>query len=251
MKREIDPKAVSTRLIQRMKELDISGADITRATGATSAAITKWRQGINAPTRYVLQLAKLLQTTPEWLLYGTPSTKQELPTQVAESLNRVSNIGEIGRFRLWSRNDPLPKDEYAHLPFYKETEFKGGAGSFEIADYNDFILPFAKSTMHSFNVDLESAFCCTLTGDSMAPIIPNGASIGVNPAKKALIDGEIYAFRHDELLRVKRLYRVPGNMVRINSFNPEYKDEVVPLQDIEIIGHVFTWSVIRRFGEAI
>lgn len=243
MKREIDPKAVSTRLIQRMKELDINGADITRATGATSAAITKWRQGINAPTRYILQLAKLLQTTPEWLLYGTPA-KSEQPTQVAGNPKRTSDVSNFGTFRLWSRNDPLPEDEYVHLPFRKEMEFKGGDGVVELEDYNGYTLPFAKATLLRYNVDLETAFCCTLTGDSMEPLIPDGATIGINPGETTIRDGKIYAFRHDDLFRVKRLYRHPGGMVRINSFNPEYKDETVSLEEIVIIGHIFNWSVM-------
>lgn len=247
MKREIDPKAVSTRLIQRMKELDISGADITRATGATSAAITKWRQGINAPTRYVLQLAKLLQTTPEWLLCGIPSTKQELPAQMAEKPRRTSDFGELGEFRLWSNNAPLPEDEYYYAPFYKDIAMMGGAGSSEMEDYNGFKLPFGKATLRRNGITPENVACCTLTGDSMEPVIPDGATIGIDQGETVIRDGKIYAFRHDDVYRIKRLYLVPGGKVRINSFNqdePAYRDEIVSLEDIEIIGRVFNWSVM-------
>ena len=247
MKREIDPKAVSVRLIQRMKELDINGADITRATGATSAAITKWRQGINAPTRYILQLAKLLQTTPEWLLYGTPSTKQEPPAQMAEKPRRTSDIGEFGEYRLWSNNDPLPEDEYYYAPFYKDIAMMGGAGSTEMEDYNGFRLPFGKASLYRNGITPSNVSCCTLTGDSMEPVIPDGATIGIDQGETTIRDGKIYAFRHDDVYRVKRLYLLPGGKVRINSFNqdePAYRDEIVSLAEIEIIGRVFNWSVM-------
>lgn len=245
MKREIDPKAVSARLIRRMKDLDVSGADITRATGATSAAITKWRQGINAPTRYSIQLAELLQVTPEWLLYG----EGEQPAAISEPRTppRDSNIREFGRFHLWSSSDPLPKDEYAHLPFLKEVRMKGGAGNFELEDYNGYTLPFAKATLLRYGVDIERSFCCTLDGDSMEPVIPDGATIGISVGDDHIKDGKIYAFEHDGLFRVKRLFLLPGGQVRINSYNqddPAYADEIVPLEEIRIVGRVFTWSVL-------
>lgn len=245
MKREIDPKAVSARLIRRMKDLDVSGADITRATGATSAAITKWRQGINAPTRYSIQLAELLQVTPEWLLYGDG----EQPAATAEypAIRRESNVREFGKFRLWSSNDPLPEDEYVHLPFYKEVRFQGGTGNFEMEDWNGLTLPFAKATLLRKDVDMERSFCCTLDGDSMEPVIPDGATIGISVGDTHIKDGKIYAFEHDGLFRVKRLFLLPGAQVRINSFNqddPAYADEIVPIEEIRVVGRVFTWSVL-------
>lgn len=44
-----------------------------------------------------------------------------------------------------------------------------------------------------------------------------------------------------------RLYRLPNNQVRINSYNqddPAFADEITPLEEIEIIGAVFWWSVM-------
>lgn len=248
MKRGIDPKAVSVRLIQRMKELDISGADITRATGASSAAITKWRQGVNTPSRYALQLANLLQTTPEWLMYGE-GLNAELGTPASGEARqkRSPDVSKFGTFRLWSSNDPLPEDEYVHLPYMKEVQMKGGTGNVEMQDYNGFTLPFGKSTLYRNGVNPARAFCCTLDGDSMEPVIPDGATIGVNMEDNQIKDGKVYAFRHDDLFRVKRLYRISGGQVRINSFNqddPAYKDEIIAAEDIEIIGRVFYWSVM-------
>lgn len=283
MKKEVDPKAVSVRLVQRMKDLDISGADITRATGASSAAITKWRQGINAPTRYILPLSQLLQCTPEWLLHGeeprsvaqrailpvaavdapdvAPQSVAEenipaLVTPIAQSTGYgdvptplhkpESNIGSPGRYRTWSSNDPLPPDEFIYLRYKKEVAFRGGDGSIEMEDYNDYKLPFARATMYRMGITPERAMCFTVEGDSMEPVLPPGAMIGVNFDDTRIKDGEIYAFRHDDLFRVKILYRLPGGKVKISSYNSmEYPDEFVSIEDIIIIGRVFTWSVLN------
>lgn len=236
MTEEIDKKAFSLRLKKRMKELDIKGADITRAIGISSAGITKWNKGEATPEQYLLPLAKFLQCDPQWLLHGTGSTSKPNPN---------SEISEPQPYRLWSSSDPLPEQDYVHIPFFKEIEFQGGTGNYEMQDYNGLSLPFAKASLHRFGVPIDQAFCVTLSGNSMEPVIPRGATIGINMADKSIKDGDIYAIRQDELFRVKRLYRATGGKIRINSYNEaEYQDELADAAEVEIIGRVFTWSVM-------
>lgn len=236
MTEEVDKKAFSLRLKKRMKELDIKGADITRAIGISSAGITKWNKGEAAPEQYLLPLAKFLQCDPQWLLHGTGSASKSNPN---------SEIGELHPYQLWSSNDPLSEEDYAFLPFFKDIEFQGGIGRTEMQDYNGYRLPFAKSSLYRSGVPSDQAFCVTLTGNSMEPLIPRGATIGINMADKNIKDGDIYAIRQDDLIRVKRLYRATGGKIRINSYNEaEYEDELADAAEVEIIGRVFTWSVM-------
>lgn len=147
--------------------------------------------------------------------------------QLTPAVRRESNVRDFGKFRLWSKNDPLPADEYVHLPFFKEVRMKGGSGNFELEDYNGYTLPFAKATLIRHDVDMERSFCCTLDGDSMKPVIPDGATIGISVGDTHIKDGKIYAFEHGGLFRVKRLYLLLGGQVRINSYNqgaPAYAD---------------------------
>lgn len=53
-----------------MQELNIKGVDITREIGASSATISKWKSGKASPAQYIVSLAKLLQTTPKWIMEG-------------------------------------------------------------------------------------------------------------------------------------------------------------------------------------
>ena len=75
--------------------------------------------------------------------------------------------------------------------------------------------------------------------------IADGAAIAVDTGDNAIKDGKIYAFRHDDLFRVKYLSRLPGGRVKIKSHNEAaYPEEEASLEGIQVIGRVFWWSVL-------
>ncbi len=55
----------------------------------------------------------------------------------------------------------------------------------------------------------------------MERLILDGAAIGFDTSFTHIVDGEIYAFNQDGMLRVKYLYSMPGNSVRIRSENSD------------------------------
>lgn len=240
-------------------------AELAEKLGKGQATIYKIENGLTLRPRFMDELAQALGVTRIQLEFGTPDATPQpvveenisaLVTPIAQSAGYgdvptplhkpESNIGSPGRYRTWSSNDPLPLDEFSYIRFKKEVAFRGGDGSVEMEDYNDYKLPFAKATLHRLGVNPDRAMCFTIEGDSMEPVLPPGATIGVNFDDTRIKDGQIYAFRHDDLFRVKILYRLPGGQVRISSYNSmEYKDEFVSIEDIVIIGRVFTWSVLN------
>lgn len=232
-------KVSLARNVKILRELNnLSQDQLAEKIGKSQAAIQKIEAGLTLRPRFLQDLANALGVSSIDLEYK--DFEKELKKQAIES-----DIGTMGKFRLWSSNDPLPEDEYAYLPFFKDVEFQGGTGCCEMQDYNGFRLPFAKSTLHRYGVPLDQAFCVTLTGNSMEPVIPKGSTLGINKADTVLKEGDIYAIRQDDLFRVKRLYHAPNGMIRISSFNQEeYKDELVRPENIEIIGRVFTYQVM-------
>lgn len=238
---------LADRLLEVMDELEIkTQKDLADFAGVSKGLVAQWFRGDTQLGRKpLLAFEKKTNYSTRWLAEGVGEKYRNASVEGAP--RRESNVRDFGRFHLWSKNDPLPEDEYVHLPFYKEVRMKGGSGSFEMEDYNGYTLPFAKATLYRYNVDTERSFCCTLDGDSMEPVIPDGATIGISVGDDRIKDGKIYAFEHDGLFRVKRLFLMPGGQVRINSYNqddPAYADEFAPLEDIRIIGRVFTWSVL-------
>ena len=79
----------------------------------------------------------------------------------------------------------------------------------------------------------------------MEPVIPDGATVAVDTGNKRIIDGELYAINQGDLKRIKQLYRKPGGKILIRSINRDYDDEEADEADVEIIGFVFWYSVLR------
>lgn len=85
----------------------------------------------------------------------------------------------------------------------------------------------------------------------MERLILDGATIGFDTSDTSIFDGEIYAFNHGGLLRVKYLFRLPAGAVRIHSENSEdYPDEIMTSEqfreEVIMLGRVFWWSTVRR-----
>ena len=112
-----------------------------------------------------------------------------------------------------------------------------------------------KSTYMRHNgVQFDQAKCVTVRGNSMLPVLRDGATVGVNAGKCGIgdiIDGDLYAINHNGQLRVKQLYRLPTG-IRLRSFNrDEHPDEDYSFQEIQeeqivILGHVFWWGMYAR-----
>jgi phage repressor protein C with HTH and peptisase S24 domain len=114
------------------------------------------------------------------------------------------------------------------------------------SDDSEFKIVIARSTLQECGVSPNKAVCMTIKGDSMKPILPDGAIVGVNLDGKRIINNEIYAFWHYNVIRIKQLSWNNDNTINIHSFNSSRKDETAYLEDMEIIGQVFTWSVFRK-----
>ncbi|MGV8268026.1 S24 family peptidase, partial [Pseudomonas aeruginosa] len=67
-----------------------------------------------------------------------------------------------------------------------------------------------------------------VAGRHMERLIRDGAAIGFDTSLTHVVDGEIYDFNQDGMLRVKYLYSMPGNSVRVRSDNSdEYPAEIL------------------------
>ena len=239
-------KTLKELKVYAREQKKMSQTALGKAIGKSQSAIAALETGRNQGTTHIAKIADVLGVSPMWLETGQGemypiTTASPNPANFAP---RINELHDIHRPMLWSNNTPLPKDDYVFAPFLKETELRGGDGSFEIPDYNGFRLPFGKATLHRKGIMPDNVICCTLTGDSMEPRIPEYATIAVDKGIENIRDGKIYAFQHGELFRVKYLSRLPGNKVRIRSENENYEDEIVDGEDIRIIGRVFWWSVL-------
>lgn len=149
----------------------------------------------------------------------------------------------------WDDTTPLHDDD-VELPLLKTVCLAAGAGLEPGSeDFDGMKLRFSKSTLRKVGVQPECAVCVMVMGNSMEPMLPDGATVGVNTADKAIKDGDIYAINHNGELRVKQLYRLKQEGLRLRSINrDEWEDEDLDAEDaasVIVIGRVFWWSALR------
>ena len=87
----------------------------------------------------------------------------------------------------------------------------------------------------------EQLCCFDVTGNSMEPILPDGARILVNTAIQDMIDGKVYVLRKGTEIFIKRLYKLfDEDKFIAKSDNPLYPELQIDLNnkksDLKIIG---------------
>lgn len=139
----------------------------------------------------------------------------------------------------------LASDE-VEIPFYTDIRISAGHGfSADLQELPNQSLRFSFNALRSKNINPSYAICIYADGESMEPVIPDGAIVGINLQDKILRDDKLYAINHDGLLRIKILRKRPSNKVLLQSYNTAlYPDEEVPIDEIYIIGRIFWWSVL-------
>ncbi len=201
--------------------------------------VNQWFKGdTGLGKKPLLAFEKKTRFSTQWLADGTGNKHRD--NQKPES-----NATIIGGVDVWDSATPLHDDDI-EVPFYKEICLSAGNGfASDIEDYNGFKLRFSKSTLRSNGINYNDVVCVSADGDSMLPVFPDGATLGIDTASTTIKDGQIYAINHGGLLRTKVLKKRPDNRVLIQSYNSEdYPDEEVSMDDINVIGRVFWWSVM-------
>ncbi|MGU9827756.1 S24 family peptidase [Pseudomonas sp. LF242] len=159
----------------------------------------------------------------------------------------------LKQISVWDDKTPLNDDEVC-VPFLREVELAAGSGRFAIEENDGEFLRFAKKNLRENGVQFTNAKCVTVRGNSMTPVLRDGATVGINIGKTNLgdvVDGDLYAISHNGQLRVKQLYRLPSG-IRLRSFNrEEHPDEDYSFQQMQdeqvgILGHVFWWGMYAR-----
>lgn len=230
----------SERIKSLRKEKRLSLHKLADKVGVSHAAISQWENNpdIEIKSDKFFKLAQALGVTPAYLMTGKDSD------QVSEQQSNYN----IGTFDTWDSKTPLNEDD-VELPFFTEVELSAGFGSEVVREDNGFKLRFSKSSLRRAGVEPSNAACVQVKGDSMLPVLADGATVGVDTSQTSVSDGKMYAIDHAGMLRVKVLHRIPGGL-RVRSFNSdEYPDETYKgeeLNDIKVIGKVF-WSAAFHF----
>jgi|TARA_R110001606_G_scaffold397010_3_gene572344 phage repressor protein C with HTH and peptisase S24 domain len=234
----------SERLLVAVKNAGIqrhgAGSWLAKKTGTTVKAANKWLNGESQPRRDNVQIIALATgVRAEWLEYGSG---EFLSSDRSTSDDNI----HLGNIDAWENDAPLDINE-VEVPFFNEIELSAGNGFTSVHDIATQKLRFNLSTLNKAGVSPDTTACCKVSGDSMEPVLPNGSTVGIDTSQTTVLDGKMYAIEHGGMLRVKYLYRLPFNGLRIRSANPDLHDEELSnesAQEIRIIGRVFWYSVL-------
>jgi phage repressor protein C with HTH and peptisase S24 domain len=233
-------KTLGSRIAHYRKLAGLSQEGLAKACGwASQSRVGNYERDTREPTLDdVAKMARVMRISPDRLLLAD---SERPPVE--------SNAYLLGMMSAWDGDTPLHDDEVA-IPLFKEVEMAAGGGATEVIEVPGRLLRFAKSTLREAGVQEANAACATITGRSMERLIMDGATIGIDRGTTNIIDGEIYAFDQDGMLRVKYLYRLPGGGIRVRSENDaEFPDEILSSEEfagVRVIGWVFWWSTVRR-----
>lgn len=236
------PERLMTALRLINVERHGAGAWLAKQTGTTVKAANKWLNGESQPRREKLEIiSKVTGVRSEWLAFG--EGEMTLSAIQEKSSHNSNNLGHVD---VYESDEPLHYDEI-EVPFFTEVELSAGNGFNNVSEIATQQMRFNLSTLSSAGVAPSRAACCKVSGDSMEPMLPDGATVGLDTSDTHIKDGKVYAINHGGMLRVKFLYRMPFNGLRIRSANPDYQDEEISgeaAKDIRIIGRVFWYSAI-------
>ncbi|MBJ2225733.1 helix-turn-helix transcriptional regulator [Pseudomonas carnis] len=255
---------LSDRVKAARKHAELTQSQLAERVGIAQTAISQLESGKTLRSSYLLQIAEACGVSVTWLASGLGGMLMS-PEQSAFHVegkeqweafeegmdlahkyndeNSESNMGAVP-ISVWDDETPLDDDE-VEIPFLREVELSAGGGRTVIEQSNTTKLRFGKRSLRSRGVQFDQAVCVIVSGNSMEPVLPDGSTVGINTGQKSVVDGKMYALKHDGQLRVKVLYRLPGGGIRLRSLNSaehpdeSYTPEQMKERGIEIIGRVF------------
>ena len=216
---------MAARLQQRMSEVGLSQGELARRVGTSQATIHRMLHGGNS--RYITQVASELGTTAEWLLHGVGEPGAGRPQQIIE----------------WEDPEDLPPSRFCLIP-RKKVSLACGDGMHVVVEPEDAPpLAFSSAWIRKIGLKKENAVLAEARGASMAPRIADGDLLLVDMGRKSVSEGQVYALRYGDDLKVKRLFRRYDGALILVSDADEYPDETIDpsaLEQgwVEIIGKV-------------
>lgn len=227
----------------------LNQSELARQLGVTPQSVQAWESHRSIPRSKMLPGLSLALGIPMSVLMGEgqPNPGYVVLRDMGPEAEMVSGVS------VWDETTPLDDGEI-YIPLLREVELAAGSGKFVIEEVNTGRLRFFKSDLRRNNVQFSNAKCVIVRGNSMEPVLRDGAVVGINVGRNSIgdiTDSEMYAISHNGQLRIKQAYRLPAG-IRFRSFNrDEYPDEdytfqQVQQQEIAIIGHVFWWGMFSR-----
>lgn len=223
---------VSDRIQLRMRELDLTQADIMRATNAARGTVSGWVNGSNSPSaKHIESLAKCLKTSSSWLLTGNDAKSQPVI--------QVPN-GNVTFVNVPLRQIPLL--DYVQAGLFHEVGYDG-------------VNPLGTSWTTYEGARPECVFSLKVEGLSMAPeFIPGDELVvdgSLDPKPGSLVIAQ--EIQHGLARTTFKKYRVIGvneygvDVIELVPLNPDFPTLNSNQIEISIIGVVVAHNRLFKY----
>ena len=187
------------RVSARMKELDLSQEQVAERLRAitpdgkgSQGLISQIINGTNSGSKYIVQLATVLKTSANELLYGQ-SAHAKLSKDAAHEIDLENNEA---------------------FPAVKKVKIRVSAGitgfGVEPVTGDDSLIVFRSDWYQSRKLKPENLLALKVYGTSMEPNLYDGDVVVMNRADTELTDGDVFVFNLDGEVVIKRAVRDQG-----------------------------------------
>lgn len=134
---------------------------------------------------------------------------------------------------VWSRPEDLPEGVFALVPRVP-VQLSAGPGAHSVEGSTLPPLAFREDWLRRKRVTSRGNLrVCEVRGDSMLPYLMDGDVVLIDTGQTSLTDGEVYAVRFGDDVRIKRLFRRIDGGVLLKSDNPAFPEEAIQPADLE------------------
>ena len=234
------------RIEAAMKHLGWGPTDLAKASGVAMATISALVRRASDRSDYkeaLVQGFPASKISHEWLRSEVGEMEVAEPTQEPpRPIGAPARTPTMQPILAWEHPDDLPEGEFVLIPRLG-IHLSAGNG------YEQVEIEFLDKQPQAFRADWirkkhlkpKKLASMIADGDSMEDRIQHGDALVVDTSQKDVVDGKVYALWYDGGERVKRLYRLPGGILRIQSDNTKYPEiEVQPseMEHVRIIGRI-------------
>jgi phage repressor protein C with HTH and peptisase S24 domain len=218
----------------------LSQRDFALRLGVSGPAIAQVETGkVGVSSRLLTALSDNFGVNPSWVLDGSGP----MMTPSAD----IGFQGTLARITPVIPGRPMAGDfEADGVGFSLIRRFdltvSAGNGLLAVDGAEKDRLAFSNSWLSRMGIAADLAALVSVRGDSMAPTIPDGATVLIDAREKSVQGGGVFAFTFDGEVYVKRLAAAKGSSaISMTSDNPAYPARVLvgaEMKQLRIAGRV-------------
>lgn len=225
-------KGVISRIQELRKSKGLTIQGLSDATQFPKGTLEKYLNGPKYPNvEFIIAFCSTFGVSTQWLLEGTEANVAQ-----KSSTNGVPH----GQEKPDLTEQHLNGRSFVQVPRY-DIQASAGHGSAVASEFAESHYGFKREWLKRRGLNANRLSVISVAGDSMEPSLYDNDLVLIDHASTDLTDSNIYAVRFSGELYVKRIQRLPNNLVLLISANSAYPPIEIthPVADgVEVIGRV-------------